>query len=134
MNQHPLQSKKWLETPSVSVPDDLLHWLAQVLEVDESPPSSGLILAAQTLLRRGLSGREEIQAFLDPACYTSASPYDLPGMDAAVQRLQQALHKQEKILVWGDFDVDGQTSTTILVSTLRQIGALCNLPYPGAGT
>ncbi len=93
------------------------------LDLADGAARTGLNLVAQTLLKRGLSQEDEIQAFLDPDSYISASPYDLPGMDITVQRIQRALSQREKILVWGDFDVDGQTSTTILVSTLRQLGA-----------
>ena len=44
-------------------------------------------------------------------------------MDAAAERILHAVHEGEEICVWGDFDVDGQTSTTILVSALRKLNA-----------
>ena len=66
------------------------------------------------------SGR--LIAFLDPKKYTPANPYDLPDLKIAVERIKAALQNNEKIGIWGDFDVDGQTSTTLLVDALRQLG------------
>ena len=80
-------------------------------------------LVAQVLARRGVVDADRARAFLDPACYVPASPFDLPGMDRAVERIQQALRAGQRIAVWGDFDVDGQTATTLLVQTLHSLGA-----------
>lgn len=80
-------------------------------------------LVARLLAQRGLSDPAAALAFLDPLAYIPASPFEFPGMQAGVQRIRQALERGEKICVWGDFDVDGQTSTTILVSALRALGA-----------
>jgi len=79
-------------------------------------------MIAQILARRGLLESESARAFLDPGAYTSISPLELPGMQAAVQRLERAIRQGETICVWGDFDVDGQTATTLLVSALRRLG------------
>ena len=70
------------------------------------------------------------RAFLDPAFYKPAPPGDLPGIARAVERLERAIHDQEMICVWGDFDVDGQTSTTLLVSSLRELGARVSYHIP----
>ena len=78
---------------------------------------------AQTLVRRGITTPESAQAFLDPSAHPESSPYELPGMDAAVKRILLAIRSGEAICVWGDFDVDGQTSTTLLVQTLTSLGA-----------
>lgn len=79
-------------------------------------------LVAQTLARRGLLDLATIRSFLDPDAYQPSSPNELPGMDKAVERLHKAIRNKETICVWGDFDVDGQTSTTVLVSALRKLG------------
>jgi single-stranded-DNA-specific exonuclease len=47
----------------------------------------------------------------------------MPDLESAARRLHNAIAKHESILVWGDFDVDGQTSTALLVSVLRGLGA-----------
>ena len=110
-----------------------LHWLTpEHLALPESFTAGigGHLLVAQTLARRGLDTLETAQAFLDPQHYTPSSPFDLPGMDRAVERLLAAIQKKEAICVWGDFDVDGQTSTTVLVSALRQLGAELSFHIP----
>ena len=80
-------------------------------------------LVVERLLRRGIRTPEAAQAFLDPRAYSPAPASDLPGLTSAADRLETAIRKREAICVWGDFDADGQTSTTILVQTLRELGA-----------
>ncbi len=80
-------------------------------------------LVAQTLVRRGIATTRAAVAFLDPDLYTPSPPGELPGLVEAANRLEQALRDGERILVWGDFDVDGQTSTSLLVSALTGLGA-----------
>jgi len=63
------------------------------------------------------------RAFLDPRYYRPAPPTELPGIGRAAERLEEAIEGDARICVWGDFDVDGQTATTILVSTLQDLGA-----------
>lgn len=80
-------------------------------------------LVAEILVRRGIISPDEARAFLDPQYYTPASPEALPDLEVAAQRLVQAIRHGERILVWGDFDVDGQTATALLVDALRDLGA-----------
>ena len=70
------------------------------------------------------------RAFLDPAAYTPAPPDALPGLTAAADRLEAAIRAREPICVWGDFDVDGQTATTLLVSTLTDLGGSVTYHIP----
>lgn len=78
---------------------------------------------AQMLAQRGIREMEPAAAFLDPQFYSPSNAYDLPNLDIAVERINTAIRRNQTIGVWGDFDVDGQTSTTILVDTLRKLGA-----------
>jgi single-stranded-DNA-specific exonuclease len=80
-------------------------------------------IVAQLLARRGITTPEAAAAFLNPDRYTPAPPDDLPDLAAAAERLYRAVTRGEKIAVWGDFDADGQTSTTLLVSLLRDLQA-----------
>lgn len=80
-------------------------------------------LVAETLARRGLLTPEAARGFLDPAAYHPASPFELPDMERAIERIRRAIRDHELLGVWGDFDVDGQTSTSLLVSALRDLGA-----------
>ncbi len=75
---------------------------------------------AQTLLRRGISSPVEAEAFLYPEKNQSSQ---FPEIQKAVDFIQTAIRSKEKICVWGDFDVDGQTSTALLVQTLRLLNA-----------
>src|SRR6266540_7235952 len=77
-------------------------------------------LIAQTLVRRGINTPEAARAFLQPDSLPS-TPF--PGIEKAVEVIRAALSRNEMICVWGDFDVDGQTSTTVLVQTLQALGA-----------
>jgi len=77
-------------------------------------------LVAQTLLRRGINSPEEVEAFLHP---DKIPPVPFPNIELAVERILSAIHNKEMICVWGDFDVDGQTSTAVLVQTLQALGA-----------
>ncbi len=88
------------------------------------PPDPNLRpLVARLLARRGLTTPEAVRAFLDPAAYRPAPPSALPGLPIAVERITEAIRQKKPIGVWGDFDVDGQTATTILVEALRTLGA-----------
>ena len=80
-------------------------------------------LVGAALVRRGLTDFNQARAFIDPSFYVPANPSDLPDLDKAVERILFALRHQQRIGIWGDFDVDGQTSTTLLVSALRLVGA-----------
>ncbi|MCC5840682.1 MAG: single-stranded-DNA-specific exonuclease RecJ [Opitutales bacterium] len=78
--------------------------------------------AAEVLARHSVGSLEEAEAFLDPRLASLTDPFSLTGMDAAVDRLLAAMHKGEDILVFGDYDVDGVTSTVILVDFLNRYG------------
>lgn len=79
-------------------------------------------LIARTLAQRGILTAQEARAFLYPDQYIPASPYDLPDMHIGIERIHQALTNNEKILIWGDFDVDGQTASALWVSALSALG------------
>lgn len=80
-------------------------------------------MVLQTLFRRGIQTTESARAFLDEAHYSPSSPFEFADMQKSIIRTLDAIQKKETIGVWGDFDVDGQTSTAVLVSTLRKCGA-----------
>lgn len=97
----------------------------------ESPPIpkdfqraiGGSPLVARILAQRGYHDPQAARAFMDWRAYTPAPPEALPDLPQAVARLQTAIRSGETIGVWGDFDVDGQTATTLLVQCLRELGA-----------
>ena len=79
-------------------------------------------LLAQCLLNRGFSEPAVIENFLAPRLKNLADPFLLPNMDAAIARLLLAHEREEPLVIFGDYDVDGVTSTTILLEVLRQLG------------
>ena len=76
----------------------------------------------QVLYNRGIINPAQVQAFLDHRYLESADPFRLTDMDKAVARLQRAIEKEETIVVYGDFDADGVTSTVLLTQALRGFG------------
>lgn len=79
-------------------------------------------LLAQCLLNRGLSEPEEINRFLDPRLKMLADPFLLPNMHTAVERLLAARERSEPLVIFGDYDVDGVTSTALLTEILGALG------------
>lgn len=90
----------------------------------------GHSLVAQILTRRGFDQIARVQAFLNPLAYSPASPGELPDLEKAVERLRRAIRLKQPICVWGDFDVDGQTATALLVSALRRLGGQVTYHIP----
>jgi single-stranded-DNA-specific exonuclease len=84
-------------------------------------------IVAELLYRKGLGTTEEIDAFLNPRLDQQYDPFLFPDMEKAVQRIMRAIDKGEKITVYGDYDVDGTTATTLLYLGLNRIGA--NIDY-----
>jgi single-stranded-DNA-specific exonuclease len=102
-----------------------------VIVLDEFKKSiGGHALVSQVLIKRGFSDLDRARAFLDPEIYNPSSPYELPGMEAGAARILTAIKGGESILVWGDFDVDGQTATTLLVSCLSDLGGKVSFHIP----
>ncbi len=87
-------------------------------------------LARCILSRAGFSDPEDIEGFLHPRLRSLSDPFLLPEMDRAVARIDQALRNREKIMIYGDYDVDGVTSLTILARLLTAYGGevQCFLP------
>lgn len=79
-------------------------------------------LLGQCLLNRGLSDPGAIQRFLEPRLQHLADPFRLPDMTTAVARLFQARDRGESVVIFGDYDVDGVTSTALLTEVLRRLG------------
>jgi single-stranded-DNA-specific exonuclease len=107
----------WRLPPQPHIPAELLAF-------------TGDPFLAQLLAQRGLTHVDQAQAFLNPAAYQPAPAQDLPDLPVAVARLHQAITWQEQIWVWGDFDVDGQSATALLVTALQTLAANVNYYIP----
>ena len=76
----------------------------------------------RVLLRRGIDSSDEARSFLRPHLASVHSPFDLPAMQAAVERVERSLARDEKILVHGDYDADGMSAAALLTLGLRELG------------
>lgn len=103
--------KKWIL--SEQKPDLALEF-SKVLKI--SPTVS------QILINRGITNIKEAEVFLAPKLMNLRDPFDIPDMRKGVERILLAVSKKEKVAVYGDYDVDGVTGTTILFEALGQIG------------
>jgi len=79
-------------------------------------------LLAQCLINRGFSEPATIESFLRPRLKQLADPFELPDMDKAVTHLLRVRELGESLVIFGDYDVDGVTSTTLLLQVLRALG------------
>ena len=87
-------------------------------------------LSARLLCNRGLSDPAAADAFLRPELGQLHDPFGLPDMDKAAHRIKDALASGETIFVYGDYDVDGVTSTAVYVRTLTALGAKLEYRVP----
>jgi len=80
-------------------------------------------LIAQVLINRGIKNEVEAEQFLKSSLFDLPSPYLMKDMDKAVDRIKRAISNKEKIAIYGDYDVDGVTSTALLFTFLNNLGA-----------
>lgn len=75
---------------------------------------------SQLLVERGITSLEEAEKFFHPSLKDLYDPFLMPDMDKAVGRLNKAMGKKERIMVFGDYDVDGTTAVALVYKYLRQ--------------
>lgn len=80
-------------------------------------------ITAQILINRGIANEAEANLFLNSTLFDLPSPYLMKGMDKAVERIKRAIFNKEKIAIYGDYDVDGVTSTALFYTFLKNLGA-----------
>ena len=78
---------------------------------------------AQLLVCRGIVAPVEVQSFLEPKLTCLRDPNELPGATQAAERLATAISTRKRIIVYGDYDADGMTATSILLLCLKMLGA-----------
>lgn len=91
-----------------------------ILENNDSNEKS---LVKRLLFSRGIKTEQEIHEFLNPLEMDITSPYEFTDMEKTVQRLSKAIDEKETIIIYGDFDADGVTSTSVLYQTLKYLDA-----------
>jgi single-stranded-DNA-specific exonuclease len=107
-------SPSWQLIPSAEPPDTFVDAVQQMT-------SAECRYLPMLLWQRGIRDVEQLPGFLDPQCYQPTSPFAFgEEMNRAVDRVQQARNRGEKVAIWGDFDADGITSTAVLWDGLGQ--------------
>ncbi len=102
--------------------EQIIKKLSQELEISEH--------LANLLAQRGVRTFEEARSFFRPDLSQLHDPFLMKDMEKAVIRIQKAIQKKEKILVYGDYDVDGTTAVALVYSFLKKIGAVLDFYIP----
>lgn len=102
--------------------EQLILKLAQELDISE--------YLANLLVQRGVKSYEEARTFFRPEISHLHDPFLMKDMDKAVSRILKAIQLKEKILVYGDYDVDGTTAVALVYSFLKKIGAELDFYIP----
>ena len=87
-------------------------------------------LLAQILINKNVTKDDEIEVFLNPKRNNFYDPFLMPDMEKAVERIIKAIENKEKVLIYGDYDVDGITSTTVLKKFLEKLGMTVGYHIP----
>lgn len=101
-----------------------------ILARDVAPPGNGIAwpelcgsdCIARLLQRRAFGCADDVRAFLNPRLSTLADPFLIPGMHEAVERIFQAIDQGQRVVLFGDYDVDGVTSLAVLSEIFRAYG------------
>ena len=92
-------------------------------KVDELATATGIPrVLANLLVQRGIDTYDEVSRFFSPKLSDLHDPFLMKDMDKAVERVERAVRNREKIMVYGDYDVDGTTAVALVYKFLRQIG------------
>jgi single-stranded-DNA-specific exonuclease len=106
--------------------EEKAKWLSQEMDIP--------LLIANLLAIRGIDSIEKAQAFLKIDTNQFHDPFLLDGMKESVDRIHKAVESNEKILIFGDYDADGVSSTTVMYYALKELGADFNYYIPNRFT
>jgi single-stranded-DNA-specific exonuclease len=112
--------RRWIIAPVEDKPSAGIAW----------PEICNLPCIAELLKRKNFPSTDQVNAFLEPRLSSLSDPFLLPNMAAAVSRILRAVDNQERIVLFGDYDVDGVTSLALLSEMLRSYGAVPQLFLP----
>ena len=112
--------KKWIIKNAAD--HEIVSRLASELGIDP--------VLAELLVQRGVSTFQEARGFFRPDLSNLHDPFLMKDMDKAVERIRKAILSQEKILVYGDYDVDGTTAVSLVYSFLNRISANVDFYIP----
>ena len=115
-----MQAARWIILPPEQLNGGPISW----------SEICGCECIARLLLRKGFNTAADVQAFLSPRLKTLTDPFLLPNMETAVSRILNAIDRRERIVLFGDYDVDGVTSLALLAETLQAYGSAPDLFLP----
>src|SRR5690349_9278766 len=110
--------------------DNKANWEVARFEDIPAELSGYDFVVGQMLLQRGIKTKVEAERFLRPSLEDLGNPSHFADMDKAVERIRRAVLDKEFIVVYGDYDVDGVTSSTVLISALKELGAAAQVYLP----
>lgn len=114
------------------------RWVIQKHDYDQVSALAAAVsvppLTAALLIARGYRDEASARRFLSPSLADLNDPFLLKGMPDAVARIRRAVETGEKILIWGDYDVDGTTGTVLLRRALGEMGAVTSFHIPNRFT
>lgn len=84
----------------------------------------------KVLINRGHQTAEDIEKFLHPNINDLKNPFEMAGMEKGIDRLTEALYNNEKIMIYGDYDVDGITATALLYLVINKLGGQVDFYLP----
>lgn len=97
---------------------------SSIIAIDKISRDLGISsLLARLIINRGIREPKEAVKFLNPEVSDLHDPFLFKDMKKTVERIKEAISREEKILVYGDYDVDGITASAILIKTLKSMGA-----------
>ena len=103
---------KWNLTPPTTEQEDLAKALAEAVGI--TPIVSRLLVA------RGITTPEAAKSYFRPLLHELHDPFLMLDMDKAVERLNEAMGRKERIMIYGDYDVDGCTAVALVYRFLQQ--------------
>ncbi|MDX1920738.1 MAG: single-stranded-DNA-specific exonuclease RecJ [Candidatus Caenarcaniphilales bacterium] len=112
--------KQW-KTSSVEPSQDLINFCSNYT-------------VANILAKRGIISVQEASYYVGSNPPIFSSPYEIPDLEKAIARIERAIDKQENIVIYGDYDVDGTTSTALLTNVLESLGAKVSFFIPNRFT
>ena len=107
-----MKEKRWITRKDYDL--EVVEKLADSLGVDK--------IIATLLVERGVTTFEEAKHFFRPSLDQLHDPFLMKDMDRAIARINEALRKKERMLIYGDYDVDGVTASTVMETVLTLAG------------
>ena len=99
-------------------------WVSQTIKIDKDPfPKEMDFTVKNILYSRGIDTPEKVEKFLNPELSEIGNLYGFADMEKTVKKIEEAIKEQKNIWIYGDYDVDGITSTVVLYNALKELGA-----------